>query len=337
MRLSLRTVVVFSALGLASAVVGGIALAGQPAPHEEPTPTPSHAPHGFVQIIGESLSEVTLRPEQESAVEALGARIEPLQAKVDDAENALLLGLSDQVLMGTISRDALEPLVNGYANARQDASGELRAALAQLHDLLDPSQREDLADAIESRVHDVRLAILAGEKLDALGEQLQLTDAQKQKIADGLAQLAPTLEHERMVIHAAIEGFRGDTFSIEDFLPQSKVPERARLRAERIIDLTDSIVSILDAGQREKLADRIRAAATAQGDEATEPTMPVPHHHLKSAEAVGEAEQHVWVASGVRRGPWGGVRGGFVAGGAPRFFYGRARAFPYAAGWGYGW
>ncbi len=331
--------VTFTALGLATVVAGGMALAGQPAPHaDESVPAPAPTPHGFVQIIGESLSEVTLRPDQETAVEALGAHIEPLQVKVDAAENALLLALSNQVAAGTVNRDALEPLVAGYADARQEVSGDLRAALGELHDLLDPIQREDLADAIESRVHEVRRAILAGERLDSLAEALQLTDAQKQKIADGIAALVPALEQERNAIHAAIEAFRGETFSIEEYLPESKVPERARLRAERIIDLTDAIVGILDAAQREKLAERIRAAVTARGDEPAETAAPIPGHHFKD-EAVGEAEQPIWAAGGVRRGAFGGVRGGFVVGGggARGFYYGRAAAFPYAAGWGYGW
>ncbi len=334
MRLSLRTVTVLVSLGLCSAVAGGIAAAGQPGPRtEEPPPAPARAPHGFVQILGESLSEVTLRPDQESAVEALGAQIEPLQVKVDAAESALLMALSDQVLTGMIRRDALEPQVAGYAEARQEVSGELRAAIEQLHDLLDPSQREDFADAIESRVHRVRRAILAGEKLDDLAQALQLTDAQKQEISDNLAQLAPSLEHERVAIHAAIEGFRGETFSIEDYLPLAKVPERARQRAERIIDLTDATLRILDADQREKLADRIRDAATERADEPEEH----PVTHEKGDEHVGEGSQHMWAAAGVRRGAFGGVRGGVVVGGAPGFAYRRAVAFPYAAGWGYGW
>jgi hypothetical protein len=336
MRLSLRTMVTFTALGLASTVVGGIALAGQPDPIVEPVPSPSHTPHGFVQIIGESLSEVTLRPDQESAVEALGAHIEPLQAKVDEAEDELLLALSEQVRDGTIHRQTLEPQVTAYVDARQEVSGELRAALEQLHDLLDPTQREDLADAIESRVHAVRRAILAGQKLNSLAAALDLTDAQKQTIAEGLAQLAPALEHERVAIHQAIEAFRGETFSIEDFLPVSKVPVRAQKRAERIIDLTEAIAAVLDASQREKLADRIRAVATGHADDLTGEAARVPGHHYKD-EVVGEAEQDIWAAGGVRRGPWGGVRGGFVVGGAPGFAYRRAAAFPYAAGWGYGW
>lgn len=330
MRLSVRSMITFTALGLVGAVTGGDAAAGPSAPHPtEQAPAPARTSHGFVQILGEALSEVTLRPDQEAAVEALGTQIEPLQAKVDDAENDILEALAGQVRGGHVDREALEPLVAAYADARQEVSGDLRAALEKLHDLFDASQREDFADAVENRVHGVRRAILAGEQLDDLAQQLALTDAQKQKISEGLQQLAPSLEHERAAIHQAIEGFRGDAFSVEEYLPQSKVPERARRRAERIIDLTDSIVGLLDPAQREKLADRIHEAAKARGDEPTEPT--------EGADRVGAADQHLWAAGGVRRGRFGGVRGGVVVGGARGYAYGRAVAYPYAAGWGYGW
>lgn len=327
MRMSVRSMVAFTLLGLAAVAAGGIADAGQPAPHaDEPVPAPARTPHGFVQLIGEALSEVSVRPDQEAALEALGRQVEPLQSKVDDAENTLLLALADQVLVGHVDRDALEPQVAQYASARQEVSGELRSVFEQLHDLLDHGQREDFADALESRVHDVRRAILAGEQLDEIGQQLNLTEAQKQAIRDGLQQLAPALERERERIHGVIEAFRGETFSIEEQLPQSQVSERARARADRIIDLTAGLVSILDPAQREKLAARIHEAAAARGDEPTE-----------TAEDVGSAEDHLWVAGGVRRGRFGGVRAGVAVGGAPRYYYGRAVAYPYAVGWGYGW
>ena len=338
MRLTIRSMVAFTALGLAGVTAGGVAGAEQAThPTEEQAPTPARTPHGFVQIIGESLSEVTLRPDQEAAVEELSKQVEPLEIKVDDAENALLLALADQVAAGKISRDALESEIAAYATARQEVSGELRSAFERLHDLFDAQQREDFADALESRVHDVRLAILDGERLDDLSQQLELTEAQKQKILEDLQAIAPMLEHQRVKLHEIVEAFRGDTFSVEELLPQSQVPERARLRAERIIDLTATFAGVLDAAQREKLAARIREAAQARGDEPGEGEPTGPAEHEQGEEHAGHAAQHVWVAGGVRRGPFGGVRGGVVVGGARGFAFRRTRAFPVAAGWGYGW
>jgi hypothetical protein len=339
MRLSLRSMVAFTALGLVGALSGGSAAADPATPipgMATPTPGPdvqAPTPHGFVQIIGEAISEVTLRPDQETAVEALSKQIEPLQIKVDNAENGLLLTLADQVQAGRIDRDALAPRITDYVNARLAVRDELREAVEKLHDLLDSGQREDFADAVEDRVYRVRMALLSGEQLDALAQRLNLDDSQKGKISEGLQQIAPALEHERVAIHRAIEGFRGDTFSVESYLPASQLPEKARARAERLVDLTETITDMLDSEQRNKLAARIREAAAARGDEpADNPTTPADPQE----EHVGTAAQHLWVG-GVRRGPWGGVRGGVVVAGAPGYFFRRARAFPYAAGFGVGW
>src|SRR5271156_4332184 len=61
MRMSVRSMVAFTVLGLAGVAAGGIAAADEPTPDVEEqaaTPAPALAPHGFVQIIGEARSEV---------------------------------------------------------------------------------------------------------------------------------------------------------------------------------------------------------------------------------------------------------------------------------------
>jgi hypothetical protein len=296
---------------------------------EEPSEA-TRSPHGFVQIIGEALSEVDLRPDQETAVEALGNHIEPLEAHVDAAEAAILNALSSGVRAGSIDRAALEPYVTDYVNARVDVSTDLRTAIDKLHSILDSAQRADFADALEARVHSVRMAILSGQRIEGLASALQLTDAQKERILDDLHKIASELEPERTAIHHAIEAFREDAFAIDNVMPKSEVPERARTRATRLIDMTEGLMKLLDSKQREKLADRIHEAATARTPETVEAT-PTP----KGEEQLGEAAQAWWAGRGWRGGGWGWRRP-FVVG-APGFTYGRVYAYPYAAGWGWGW
>jgi hypothetical protein len=295
---------------------------------EDPADT-AHNPHGFVQLIGEALSEVDLRPEQETAVECLGNHIEPLEARVDAAEAGILNALSTGVRAGCIDRTALESYVTDYVNARVDVSSDLRTAIDKLHSILDTSQRADFADALEARVHSVRMAILSGERLENLATALQLTEAQKQHILDDLHNIAMALEPERYAIHHAIEAFREDAFAIDNVMPKSEVPERARTRATRLIDMTEGLMKLLDDKQRDKLADRIHEAAVARAPETVE-AMPT-----KSEEQLGEAAQAWWAGRGWRGGGWGWRRP-FVVG-APGCTYGRVVAYPYAAGWGWGW
>jgi len=339
MKSVVRSIVTLAALGLAGTVPCGVAGAAQAPPTAEKAPAaPARTAHGIVQMIGESLGEVTLTADQETIVEALGARVEPLQAVVDEAENALLLALADQIHAGHIDRAALEPQIAAYVSAREALAPELRDALDKLHDALDHEQRADLADALECRVHDVRRAIVSGEKTDELAMKLGLDDKQKASVNEILQNLQPGLETEREALHHAIEAFRDETFGLEKILPAADVPERARHRAEGIIDATVSISDILTPAQREQLAERLRQAAMARSDAAEDqPPAAMPGLSPKSADLVGEAADALW-AAGFRRGPLGGVRGGVVVtGGAGRYYRGRVGAYPYAAGWGYGY
>ena len=88
---------------------------------------------------------------------------------MDEAENALLAALADRIHAGRIeiaTRSGRR--IAAYVNAREALTPELRDALDRLHDTLDPAQRADLADALECRVHDVRRAIVSGERTVSL-------------------------------------------------------------------------------------------------------------------------------------------------------------------------
>jgi Spy/CpxP family protein refolding chaperone len=329
--------VTFTALGLVSVMASPAAGASpaSPIPVEHPTPAPI-SPHGFVEMIGDAIAEVSLRADQETAVEALGADIEPLQARVDDAENALLLALAEQVKGGRIDAQAIEPRICAYANTRRAVSTGLRIALERLHAILDADQRSDFVDELECVVHDVTRMVVTGELLDDFTKKLGLNEAQKQQVHADFGQLVPELKAERRHIHRAVEAFRCDTFSIEQFLPQAEVANKARKRAERIVDLTGSILRVLDAEQRAKLAARIEEAARARSElpEEAAPPGPEPVHPM-ACEEVGTAAQLWWAGRAVR-GPLGGYRGVVVAG-SPRYYYGRVGAYPVAAGLGWGW
>ncbi len=168
-------------------------------------------------------------------------------------------------------------------------------------------------------------------RLDAFEEALGLDDAQKEQILGDFKQLIPSIRAEHHRIHRAIEGFRADTFSIEDYFPATDVAERAHSRAERIIDVTDEILGILDADQTAKLAARIQAAAAVRGQ--MPPVRPVVPAPAPGSETVGAAQDHIWAVG--RRGPWG--RRGVVVGGSGAWYGVRVGAYPVAAGWGLGW
>lgn len=345
MKSVVRSVITLTALGLAAVLPSGVAGAEQA--DRELVSEAAKAPignvrtvHGLVQLIGEALGEVTLTQEQESVVEALGARVEPLQAAVDDAESTLLLALADQIQRGAVDRSAIEPQVQAYVSARLALSPELRDALDRLHGLLDDEQRADFADALQCRIHAVRRALVTGQKTDKIALALGLDAQQKARVDEILKTEKPGLQAERDVLHRTIEAFRGAELGLEALIPSSEVAGLARQRAERIVNATTSIADILNPGQRQRLAERIREATRVGIEE--EPSVEAPAVSPQDEEPIGTASDAIWAAAGFRRGPFGGVRGGVAVGGrgvwgGPRFAYRRAAAYPYAVGWGYGW
>ena len=267
MKSVVRTIVTLAALGLAGTVASTSARADQPAPVEEPS-EPSRAAHSIVDMIGEALSTVSLRSDQMSALLALGSRVEPIQARLDATENGLSLALANQVPAGRIDRTALRPLVDEYVNTHRDVSADLHGAIERLHEILDPAQRAQFVDALESRIHAREHAIVSSEKIDQMKQRLDLSDEQVQCIRDIVQSLAPALEAAHAPMHHALEAFRGESFSIEQYLPQSEVSEHALAKANRIIDTIEAIMNVLDAQQRERLAGRMRQAVQTRQERA---------------------------------------------------------------------
>jgi hypothetical protein len=338
MKSIVRPALTCAVIGLAVAPPYGLAAAApEPASKSETPPAPEQSPHGFVQLIGEAISEVDLRPDQEAEVEELSNEIEPLQAKVDEAESALLSALASQVEAGKIDRDTLAPAISGYVEARHHVSPEIRRIVEELHGILDHQQRADFADALACGVHEVRRAVLSAQHFDALAKQLGLDVEQIARLEQGIVSIRPQLEAERALIHHLIEAFREADFSVERIVPQIEIPLMARQRAERIVDLTASFIEVLDPAQRNLLAARIREAAKARSEGAEAGTDPAPAEESEDGERIGVTADHLWVGASVRRGYFGGVRGRVAVGGGRRFAYRRVYAYPYAAAWGYGW
>jgi Spy/CpxP family protein refolding chaperone len=326
-----------AALGVMVVAVGGTACVESPDLAEN-TQRLTQVPraHGVVQMLGEALTDVALAPIQESVVEALGAQVEPLQIQVDQAENDLLKAIADQVKAHSMDRAALEPNIAAYVEARTKLTAPLRSAVESLHDILQPMQRADFAEALACRVHAVTQAIQSTDTLDEFATQMGLTDAQKAMIRDAMMDFKQSLLSERESLHYAIEAFRGDTFSVEEYLPQSEVAGRATSRAKAFVDVTFAILSILGPAQRDALAVRLVDAATKSDEPEAKATAVQP---LISAgpENVDTAAQELWAAGRVRRGPYGGVRGGVVVGGVGGYYGRRVGLYPPNWGWGYGW
>jgi hypothetical protein len=314
-------------IGAISPLTASAAEPNEPAPMKAPATAPT--PHGFVQMIGEALAEVTVMEDQEADIEELGARLDPLEAEVDKAEANLLYRLGDQVKAGTINRAALAPEIAAYVTARDDLAVPLRDALEELHEMLDKQQRADFVDALECSVHEVTREILSRDKLDAFVDKLKLDPVQTGEVRDAFQDILPMLQSERRNMHDALESFRGDFFSLDPYFPLEQVHAKSERRANRMIDVTETMLGVLDHDQADKLAQAIHDAAEAklQGP-STSATAEPP----KTEEKV-DIEVRRWAAGRVRG--WGPVRRPWV-GRAAGFYGARVAPFPVVAVYGWG-
>jgi hypothetical protein len=327
MRSSIRSMITVTAALLASAVPGAVANVAQAAPPEPPAEsraTPTANAHGMVEMISEALSAVTVNPDQEASIEKLGERLDPLQDQLDKAESNLLLAIAEQVKTGTIDRAALEPEIASYAAARETLARPLHAALEDLHEMLDKQQRTDFADALECSVYDVTRTILSRDTLVAFEEKLDLDPVQTQDVKDAFQDVVTMLQIERRDVHEAIEAFRTNYFTLEAFFPLEQVRAKAERRADRMIDVTEAILNLLDRDQVDKLAAAITESAEAKAGTPT----------ANEAQKEDAIEAHAWVAGRVR-GFRPVARPVFV-GGAARGYRMRVMPFPVAGIYGWG-
>jgi hypothetical protein len=318
--------VTLAAALLAGAVPGTAANVARAAPPVANPAAPTSIAHGFVQMISEALSGVTVNADQEAAIEKLGEELEPLQTELDKAESDLLVAIAEQVKTGRIDRTVLEPEIESYAVARETLARPLHAALEDLHEMLDKQQRTDFADALECSVYEVTRTILSRDKLEAFEEKLDLDPVQTQDVKDAFQDVVTMLQIERRELHEAIEAFRTDYFTLEAFFPLAQVRAKAERRADRMIDVTEAILGVLDHDQVDKLATAIAEAAEEKAG------TPAANEEQKEE----EMEAHAWVAGRVRGGFRRPIARPVFIGGAARRYRMRVTPFPVAAIYGWG-
>jgi hypothetical protein len=254
--------ITLTALGFAGAFAAPPAAADvRDAPGDTtPTATPKRQ-HDIVRMIGDALAEVRLRPDQVTAVNKLHDQVLPLQDHADAMRSTLLLLLADQVSAGHVDDEALEPTLEATAVARETLIKGIRASLEQLHLILDDDQREDFADALESRMHEAVVAHSLDKKLDALSSELSLDDVQKREVKAALDQVATMFRAARREMHQILEAFRGADFVLERILPERDILPKTRAHVEMLVETAESITDVLDTAQRAKYADHIRKLA----------------------------------------------------------------------------
>lgn len=310
---------------------------------EQPRGAARSEAHGFTQLVDQALAKANLNEQQAQELSQLGQAIDAQEAAVHDAKRGLMLALAQQMEQGQINRQGLENEVKQLADARQSAGPAMKAALDRIHQVLNPEQRKAFADALESAIQQRAQAVSQGGWLNQWSQELGLNDQQKSQVQQILNQLRPTMEHHQQQMQRVLSAFRGQSFNIDQIVPQREATQEAREGAERIVGIAQQIAQVLTPQQRQLAAKKIVQNACAkvgpqQGAPSTAPRTNQSQSPLEG-ENVGTSEDEIIIRRG---GLWGGRgfgtfrnfnRFGTFWGGPGFNYYGGV--YPYASTFGY--
>jgi Spy/CpxP family protein refolding chaperone len=224
--------------------------------------------HGHIKLAAEALADIPLRPSQRPQIETLATNADTLHVAVRTARHDLMLALATQVAAGQIDKTALQPKVDAIGTAALAAQTGERAALTQLHGILDASQRSLFVDALQTRMqaaHGSHMHNGGGWK-DRYAD-LNLTEAQQSQIE--------TILHATFSGHhgdwkggldrgqKTLDAFRGDSFVIDQVAPAVDIQAKTAQMTSRFIDIAQQVLPILTADQRTLAAQKIQARVAA--------------------------------------------------------------------------
>jgi len=239
--------------------------------------------HGFVKVAGEALGEVPLRTDQRSELEKLATETDQRHASLADGRKELATTIADMIEKGTIDRTALQPKIDRVVADFEKNRPADQAALARVHAILDPEQRNAFVDALEKKMHEARGEHHKGPggfgHMMKLADELKLTEAQRDQIKDVLKEAhkqngGPGGEHhewkgrnfggeagEHGGPHGRkgpLESFRSDKFDANAVGPHADAKQHVAEGTTRMLGLAEKILPILTPEQRKIAADKIR-------------------------------------------------------------------------------
>jgi Spy/CpxP family protein refolding chaperone len=244
--------------------------------------------HGPAKRIAEALAQVPLRADQRATIEQLAKDHEARMEPVRKARADLMLAIADQVQAGAIDRAALQPKIDACAAARQAVAPQDRAAMEKLHDLLTPEQRATFVGAMENHPHEgARMRRGMRHRMEKWATDLNLSQDQQNQIRDKIrarwqahfagavtgtdAQKTGAIEDGQMAVHAhamhahmhaTLEAFRGDKFSMDQVAPMKDQKPMVDHFAGAMLGMLEASLPVLTPDQRAAAAQKLRLRAS---------------------------------------------------------------------------
>jgi hypothetical protein len=246
-----------------------------PAAEPEAARAPVGRLTGLAAILGDSLADVDLRPDQRPAARAVladtQARTEPARA----IRARVAAAIADDIQAGRLTASTIPQRMAELGRADAITAAAFDDAANRLHALLDEDQRKDLLGELRSNWKDHRKDIFGlgwqsgggFGQLKALAEELDLSSSQRRAVrAKVRGEMKDTLPAVRERAHAARErlmeaasAFRSSRFNASSHNLGREAAEARRTLIGVQLRVASALLPSLSAEQRAKLANHIRA------------------------------------------------------------------------------
>jgi Spy/CpxP family protein refolding chaperone len=219
-----------------------------------PTACPSGSQLELSALVGQALSSLQLRPDQEASLQRIGGELDQVEAPAHRARQDLLLAIADALEQGTVDRAAMTSKIRALVDAQTSQTPLLERELAELHDALDPQQRSAFVDALGAAVQGETTPESAAQQSPGLG----LSDEQLQQLrALGATSQGSSEQQPRIV--QLLDAFRGESFDPAAVAREQGAATSAQERAASMLDVVEGLTRILTPEQRANLAATLRA------------------------------------------------------------------------------
>jgi hypothetical protein len=235
-------------------------------PEQQQAAAPAEKHYGLVKLFKDALSGLQLRTDQTEAIKKLCDQVEAVQGPAEQAKKDLLGALGKQIASGAVDATALDPEIAGVSKAAEHASPVIRSSLDKLHGILDKDQRVEFVQGFEKALT-TRIARHADKRWE---DEVGLSAEQKSRIE------AITSRHTKRIDQAlgrmlrVLAAFEGDTFAIDEVLPERDAGEHAAKMAKGMIQVASEVTAVLTPEQRQKIADKL-GGERAKGEEEQQP------------------------------------------------------------------
>jgi hypothetical protein len=253
----------------------------QPADDEAAVELREHHRHhnrgGAMQFIAMSLDTLGPDDAKRPQVEQLQGDLYACMVPSGEIEKKLLLTLADEVAAGAGDPAKVDPAIEQLEAAAIAVRDCGAMALNQLHAILSPVEREELADKVlahwevwqQANQEEEATGRKRGGRLAGLARDVSLTPDQVDRISAALRAEHPghSGKFDRAAVDTQVRAF-GAAFASESFDAKSiGVEANAHLAAHgarRMVDFYLTATPLLTGAQRATLAEHLRAHAAQQ-------------------------------------------------------------------------